>query len=362
MKTVVPLLAALALALLAWLGATCPPLVPFFGVILPYCAAITFLGGMTWRVLSWARSPVPFNITTTCGQQHSLPWIRSSRLENPHTRWGVVGRVALETLSFRSLLRNVKHEWVDGEASDTSRRTAPPGSESAPTDVGGYDSSRTPRLIYKASLGLWVGALVFHYSLLVVFLRHCRFFLDPTPGWLTGIEALDSFFRVGSVAFFLSGLTLTAAVAYLLLRRLWAPWLRYLSLPADFFPLYLLLGIALTGGLMRYTPLHIDIQAVKQFCTSLARLHPASSSGLGPLFHVHLTLVCVLFAYLPFSKLAHMASLPLSPTRNLLGAGRMAHHENPWNYPVKVHTYEEYENEYRDKMKAAGIPVEKGAP
>ena len=55
-------------------------------------------------------------------------------------------------------------------------------------------------------------------------------------------------------------------------------------------------------------------------------------------------------------------SLPLSPTRNLLGAGRMTHHENPWNYPVKSHTYEEYENEYRGKMKAAGIPVEKEAP
>ena len=48
---------------------------------------------------------------------------------------------------------------------------------------------------------------------------------------------------------------------------------------------------------------------------------PRVGVGVGPLFHVHLTLVSVLFAYLPFSKLAHMVSLPLSPTRNLLGAG-----------------------------------------
>jgi nitrate reductase gamma subunit len=310
---------------------------PLFGVILPYGAAIVFLGGFSWRVLSWARSPVPFNITTTCGQQHSLPWIRSSRLGNPHTRWGVVGRLMLETLLFRSLLRNVKHEWVE-------------------------DEGAAPRLVYKASPGLWIGALVFHYSLLVVFLRHARFFLDPAPRWLSGIEGVDSFFRVGSVAFFITGLLLMSAALFLLLRRLCTPWLRYLSLPADFFPLYLLLGIALTGGLMRYTPLHIDIQAVKNFCVSLARLHPAAPSGMGPLFHVHLTLVSVLFAYLPFSKLAHMASLPLSPTRNMPGASRMVHHENPWNYPVNVHTYEEYENEYRGKMKAAGIPVDKEAP
>jgi nitrate reductase gamma subunit len=216
--------------------------------------------------------------------------------------------------------------------------------------------------VYKASPGLWIGALFFHYSLLVVFLRHARFFLDPAPRWLSGIEWVDSFFRVGSVAFFLTGLMLVLAALFLLLRRLFTSWLRYLSLPADYFPLYLLLGIALTGGLMRYTPLHIDIQAVKSFCVSLARLHPVAASGMGALFHVHLTLVSVLFAYLPFSKLAHMASLPLSPTRNMPGASRMAHHENPWNYPVNVHTYEEYENEYRGKMKAAGIPVDKEAP
>ncbi len=337
MKAVTPLLAVLALVSAAWLGAGWSPAEPLFGVILPYAAVIAFLGGLVWRVLSWARAPVPFNITTTCGQQYSLPWIRPSRLGNPRTPWGVLGRLILETLLFRSLLRNVKHEWVDDEGAE-------------------------PRLVYKTSPWLWIGALVFHYSLLVVLLRHARFFLDPAPRWLDGVEAPDAFFRVGSVAFFLTGFSLLAAALFLLLRRLFTPWLRYLSLPADFFPLYLLLGIALTGGLMRYTSFHIDIQAVKNFCVNLARLHPSSASGFGPLFHVHLTLVSVLFAYLPFSKLAHMASLPLSPTRNMVGAGRMVHHENPWNYPVHVHTYEEYENEFRDKMKAVGIPLDKTTP
>jgi nitrate reductase gamma subunit len=337
MKALAPLAAVLALACAAWLGVGWDRVEPLFGVILPYGAVIVFLVGITWRVLSWARSAVPFNITTTCGQQYSLPWIRSSRLGNPHTRWGVAGRVLFETLLFRSLLRNVKHEWIDG------------------------NDGTAPRLVYKASPGLWIGALVFHYSLLVVFLRHARLFLDPAPGWLSGIEWMDSFLRVGSVAFFMSGLLLMLAALFLLLRRLFTPWLHYLSLPADFFPLYLLLGIVLTGCLMRYSS-RIDIQAAKNFCISLAGLHPGPRSGIGPIFHVHLTLVSVLVAYLPFSKLAHMVSLPLSPTRNMLGSGRMVHHENPWNYPVYVHTYEEYENEFRGKMKAAGIPVDKEAP
>ena len=38
---------------------------------------------------------------------------------------------------------------------------------------------------------------------------------------------------------------------------------------------------------------------------------------------------------------------------------RFKRHVNPWNYPVKVHTYEEYEDEFRDKMIAVGLPVEK---
>ena len=93
------MLAVAALILIAWVAARSARLEPLFGVVLPYGALVAFLAGITWRVISWARSPVPFNITTTCGQQYSLPWIRSSRLENPHTRWGAAGRVALEMLT-----------------------------------------------------------------------------------------------------------------------------------------------------------------------------------------------------------------------------------------------------------------------
>jgi hypothetical protein len=58
----------------------------------------------------------------------------------------------------------------------------------------------------------------------------------------------------------------------------------------------------------------------------------------------------------------HMAGVFLSPTRNLSNNSRIVRHINPWNYPVKVHTYQEYEDEFREKMIDAGLPVEKGAP
>jgi nitrate reductase gamma subunit len=58
----------------------------------------------------------------------------------------------------------------------------------------------------------------------------------------------------------------------------------------------------------------------------------------------------------------HMGGIFLSPTRNLANNNRMRRHVNPWNYEVKTHTYEEYEDEFRPVMIAAGLPVEKEKP
>jgi hypothetical protein len=55
----------------------------------------------------------------------------------------------------------------------------------------------------------------------------------------------------------------------------------------------------------------------------------------------------------------HLGGIFLSPTRNLTTDTRARRHVNPWNYPVPVHTYEEYEDEFREKMVEVGIPVDK---
>jgi len=88
-------------------------------------------------------------------------------------------------------------------------------------------------------------------------------------------------------------------------------------------------------------------------------LKPVVPQGINIIFYIHLFLVCSLLVYFPMSKLMHMAGVFLSPTRNLANTNRAEMHVNPWNYPVKVHTYDEYEDDFRDKMKAAGLPVEK---
>ncbi len=98
---------------------------------------------------------------------------------------------------------------------------------------------------------------------------------------------------------------------------------------------------------------------MKELALGLVHFSPPDPTGIHPLFFGHLFLVCVLLAYFPLSKLVHMAGVFLSPTRNLANNNRAVRHVNPWDYPVKVHTYEEYEDEFREKMIAAGLPVEK---
>jgi nitrate reductase gamma subunit len=129
-------------------------------------------------------------------------------------------------------------------------------------------------------------------------------------------------------------------------------------LPADYFALFLILGIGISGVLMRQF-IKVDLLKVKELTVSLANFHPVMPDGIGLIFYVHLFLVSCLMAYFPFSKLMHAPGVFLSPTRNLANDTRMRRHINPWNYPVKVHTYEEYEDEFRAKMKEVGIPVEK---
>ena len=114
MNLVWSLLAVLILSLIAWGAHASMNLAPLFLVFIPYGAFVVFLAGFVWRIVSWAQSPVPFRIPTTCGQQKTLPWMKSEPLESPSGTAGVIGRMALEVLLFRSLFRNTKAEIYDG--------------------------------------------------------------------------------------------------------------------------------------------------------------------------------------------------------------------------------------------------------
>ncbi|MDD2603255.1 MAG: sulfate reduction electron transfer complex DsrMKJOP subunit DsrM [Desulfobacterales bacterium] len=325
-------LAVIVLFLIAYVGTEAVGLQWLFGVLIPYVALAVFLVGFIRRVMGWARSAVPFRIPTTCGQQRTLPWIRPNRIDNPSTTGGVIARMFLEIVAFRSLFRNTRMKAkADG------------------------------RITYQWEIFLWVGALAFHYAFAVVLARHLRFFLEPVPAPIKLLETVDAFFQFGLPVVYLSGVVLLIAVAYLALRRIFIPMVRYISLANDFFPLFLIFGIAFTGILMRYFS-KVDILSIKALTMGLVSFSFPDTEvlkAIDGLFYGHLFFVSVLLAYFPFSKLMHMGGIFLSPTRNLPNDTRMHRHVNPWNYPVDVHTYAEYEDDFREKMVEAGLPVDK---
>jgi nitrate reductase gamma subunit len=328
MNVLISLLVVACLLIVGMFGATIAPQW-IFAVALPYVAVAVFAIGLAVRVMKWAGVPVPFRIPTTCGQQRSLPWIRQQKLENPSNKLQVLGRMALEVLFFRSLARNTKTEL-----------------------------RKERGLVYGTDLFLWIGALAMHWALAVVLIRHLRLFTDPVPAFVTFTEKADGFLEIGLPPVNVTTVVLLCALLYLLYRRLANARVRYISLPEDYFALFLLLGIAGSGAWMRHIS-HTDVAGVKELALSLVHFSPMVPTGLSPLFFGHLFLVCVLLMYFPLGKLVHGPGVFLSPTRNMANNNRAVRHVNPWDYPVKVHTYEEYEDEFREKMIAAGLPVDK---
>ncbi|MHB8836796.1 MAG: sulfate reduction electron transfer complex DsrMKJOP subunit DsrM [Candidatus Methylomirabilia bacterium] len=328
MKLLSALAAVVILTAIGLAGGSSGGLQSLFGILIPYLAVATFIVGIVLQVIKWGRSAVPFCIPTTCGQQRALPWIPNDSLEAPHTTTAVLKRMFLEVFLFRSLFRNTRMKLQDGN------------------------------LVYGSTKWLWLGGLAFHYAFFTILIRHLRFFLEPIPAVIVFLDRADSFLQIGLPALYLTDGVLLAALAFLLARRLFEPQVRYISFASDFFPLLLIGAIGTTGVLMRYF-VRVDVTAIKQLAMSLATFSPAVPAGVGSLFFAHLFLICVLLAYFPFSKLLHAPGVFMSPTRNLANNSREVRHINPWNPQVKVHTYEEWEEEFHVAMKKAGFPLDK---
>ncbi|MDU9050073.1 MAG: sulfate reduction electron transfer complex DsrMKJOP subunit DsrM [Candidatus Electrothrix sp. Rat3] len=336
MKYLFPLVAVIVLARIAWVGSTIPGMQYVFGVDVPYAALILFIGGFCWRVIYWAKSPVPFKIPTTCGQGQSMPWVKRDKLEAPMNTAEVAGRMFMEIVFFRSLWRNTKAGIQPG-----------------------------PVLTYKSTRWLWLFGILFHYSMLIILLRHLRLFVEPVPFLISALDAFDGLMLNPTPELSLyvtDGLILLGLLALLLRRFLLRP-VRYISLANDYFPLFLLIGIVTTGISMRYfLRSGVDIIAIKRLLVGLATFKPEITTEIAPIFYSHLFLVSCLLAYFPFSKLMHMGGVFLSPTRNMANDSRMKRHINPWNPDIKPHSYAGYEDEFREDMVEQGIPVDKELP
>ena len=331
MGALISLIAVAVLVLLAAVGAGAGESLRIgLGVILPGIAFAVFLGGIIYRVVRWAKSPVPFRVPTVCGQAKSLSWIRKNELESPSGLPGVIGRMALEVLFFRSLFRNHRVEVL-------------PGKE---------------KVNYIADKTLWAAAMAFHWAMFIVVLRHFRFFIEPVPAWVQYLQFFDGFFQIGLPVFYITTVLMLVGLVALLARRLLDGKVKYISLPSDYFALYLLLGIGGTGMLMRHVE-KVDVVQVKAAIAGWASMQLVPPAGVGLWYFVHVFLVSVLLIYFPFSKLLHAPGVFLSPTRNLANNNRARRHVNPWNPDIQGHSYAAWEDEFRDKLKASGYALEK---
>jgi nitrate reductase gamma subunit len=172
--------------------------------------------------------------------------------------------------------------------------------------------------LFKSNKWTWLFGWMFHAALLLVLLRHLRYFQQPVWTPIVWVQAFGTY----------AGFVMAAGLAGLWARRWLVDRVRYISTPSDHLHLALLLAIALTGLGMRFVA-HTDIVALKAFMLGLMRfdLQPLPAD---PVLLVHLTLVALLMVVFPISKLLHAPGLFFSPTRNQADTSREARHIAAW--------------------------------
>ena len=227
--------------------------------VLFYFATAILVVGLAYRIRLYARTPAPLKIPTTPA---------------PVTQAGVVVRMAKEVVFFESL--------------------------------------------FKASKWTWLFGWVFHAALLLVVMRHFRYFTEPVWFWVRWVQPFGLY----------AGFAMVAGLTGLWVRRVAVDRVRYISAPSDHLMLMLLIGIAATGLMMKYVA-HTDIISLKTFTLGLMYFdwQPIPSD---PVLLVHLGLVLLLIIIFPFSKLLHAPGLFFSPGRNQADNSREKRHLAPW--------------------------------
>lgn len=211
-----------------------------FALVFYWALIATFYRAFIWKRTA---SPLPIPLTPA-----------------PQSRAGVVGRLLLELVLFRSLAR--------------------------------------------ASLITWVGSILFHYGLLWLLIMHLRLLFPQLP------LALLPFIQFSGWAL----LAMMSGLLILLLRRCLVDRVRYVSSPSDYLHLLLLMAIGITGALIkRHWP--ADLYSTGEFLRGALTAQWQSLPDSASLM-VHLALVSVLLLIFPVSKLIHSIGIVFSPTWN----------------------------------------------
>lgn len=224
-----------------------------------YLATLLLVVGLVYKIFDYSRTPAPLKIPTTPA---------------PITQKGVVYRMAKEVVLFESLFKSNKWIWVFG----------------------------------------WL----FHFGLLLVLIRHLRYFINPIPEWLVFIQPFGKY----------ASYMMIVGLLGLLARRFVVDRVRYISTPSDYLMLVLLIGIGITGMLTTFV-VHTDIVALKAFFMGLM-VFDVQPVPQDPIILAHLAMVALLMAIFPISKLLHAPGLFFSPTRNQADNPREHRHLAAW--------------------------------
>jgi nitrate reductase gamma subunit len=230
-----------------------------FYIGLFYVATLILIAGVAYRIYEYSRTPAPLKIPTTPA---------------PTTNAGVAYRMAREVVLFESLFKSNKWIWIFG----------------------------------------WM----FHVGLLLVLLRHVRYFQEPVWFWVNIIQPFGMY----------ASFAMVAGLLGLWARRFLVDRVRYISTPSDHLILALLVGIGASGMMMTFVS-HTDIVALKAFMLGLMSFDFQPLPTDGPLL-VHLTLVALLMIIFPISKLLHAPGIFFSPSRNQADNPREHRHIANW--------------------------------
>jgi len=172
--------------------------------------------------------------------------------------------------------------------------------------------------LFKSNKWTWVFAYAFHMSMWLVVARHLRYLTQPVWGW---VEIVQPF---GTYAAF----TMILGLLGLWGRRILVERIRYITNPSDHLMLALIVGIAVSGAMMRFVA-HTDIVAVKAFFMGLYTFRIGHFPS-DPVLIIHVLLVALLMIIFPISKLLHAPGVFFSPTRNQVDNPREKRHVAPW--------------------------------
>lgn len=158
--------------------------------------------------------------------------------------------------------------------------------------------------LLRVNKALWVGGFIMHLGLLFVLVGHIRAFTDFYFLWDLLNWGKEEQHTFSAIAGTIAGTLFTVPLFYLLVRR-WSGAVKALSVPEDYFVLFLLISIASTGFHMRLLRT-VEIEELHRFFAGLAsfRWQPVPEST-GSAFIWHFAFVQILMIYFPFGKLSH---------------------------------------------------------